>query len=412
MRYPVTNVPTGGSAPTSSTSEAGSPISSSASRNAVVRRSSSGSSWRPPGNEISPAWRRRSARRSVNTAVSGSPCSGTRTAASLVPGASIAAASSGVRRYCLTRLLSRRGARPPDHRLPERLHGRRRPGRPGRRRDRAPGGRTAELRRLRPRRRHARLAPLQPRLVQGAGRAMAATLRARHLRCRAARVAPEGRGRRGSERRLRAPSRGLLGVRGDEPRVGPARARDRRGDRGRPRHGLLREAHGGRCARPGLPRDDRPRRDPRHRRGAGGLRARAPGVAGRRRERDLIMWDRLLGGMRQWLRMVGRASPGSRVIERDGVTAAVVPVAAERAVVNSLMYDEAAGLAAAYDEVADAYEEIGAVWTVWAPSTDEGARAALHRAGHVLDAAPAVMAVDLKEIERPPAGALEDWTAD
>jgi ribosomal protein S18 acetylase RimI-like enzyme len=116
--------------------------------------------------------------------------------------------------------------------------------------------------------------------------------------------------------------------------------------------------------------------------------------------------------MRQWLRTVGRASPGARVIERDGVTAAVVPAAAERAVLNSLMYDEAAGLAAAYDEVADAYEEIGAVWTVWVPSTDEGARAALHRAGHVLDAAPAVMAADLRNVERPPADALEDWTAD
>ena len=124
------------------------------------------------------------------------------------------------------------------------------------------------------------------------------------------------------------------------------------------------------------------------------------------------MWDRMLGGLRQWLRMVGRASPGARMIERNGVTATVVPAAPERAVVNSVLYDDAAGLAAAYDEVEAAYDEIGAVWTVWVPSTDEGARAALHRVGHVLDAAPAVMAVDLREIERPPAGALEDWTAD
>jgi ribosomal protein S18 acetylase RimI-like enzyme len=115
--------------------------------------------------------------------------------------------------------------------------------------------------------------------------------------------------------------------------------------------------------------------------------------------------------MRQWLRMVGRASPGARVVERDGVTAAVVPAAPERAVVNSVVYDDSVGLAAAYDEVAAAYAEIGAVWTVWVPSTDEGARAALHRVGHALDAAPAVMAVDLRNIERPPPGALEDWTA-
>jgi GNAT superfamily N-acetyltransferase len=123
------------------------------------------------------------------------------------------------------------------------------------------------------------------------------------------------------------------------------------------------------------------------------------------------MLDRLLGGMRQWLRLVGRASPGARVVERDGVTAAVVPAAPERAVVNSVVYDDAAGLAAAYDEVTAAYAEIGATWTVWVPSTDEGARAALNRVGHVLDAAPAAMAVDLRDIERPPPSALEDWSA-
>jgi GNAT superfamily N-acetyltransferase len=126
----------------------------------------------------------------------------------------------------------------------------------------------------------------------------------------------------------------------------------------------------------------------------------------------LTVFDRLFGGMRQWIRMVGSASPGARVLERDGVTATVVPGAPERAVVNSVLYDEAAGLARAYDEVAEAYAEIGAVWTVWVPSTDEGARAGLHRSGHVLDAAPAAMAIDLRDVERPPPGALQDWTAE
>jgi GNAT superfamily N-acetyltransferase len=124
------------------------------------------------------------------------------------------------------------------------------------------------------------------------------------------------------------------------------------------------------------------------------------------------MWDRLLGGLRTWLRRVGTASSGAKVIERDGVTAAVVPVAPERAVLNSVLAEDAAGLAAAYDEVAAAYAEIAAAWTVWVPSGDEGARVALERAGHVLDAAPATLAVKLDGIERPPAGALEDWTAE
>src|ERR671929_1241459 len=87
-------------APTSSTSSGARPISSSASRSAVVRRSGSSSSWRPPGNEISPAWRRRSSRRRVKTAWS-SPSlrySGQSTAELIRPWTSRAAAASGSRR--------------------------------------------------------------------------------------------------------------------------------------------------------------------------------------------------------------------------------------------------------------------------------------------------------------------------
>src|SRR4051812_33695119 len=83
-----------------STSSRGSPISSSASRNAVVRRSSASKSGRPPGNEISPACLLRSSRRFVKTAWRSPPCtySGTSTAASFCPPEdSISAASSGVR---------------------------------------------------------------------------------------------------------------------------------------------------------------------------------------------------------------------------------------------------------------------------------------------------------------------------
>src|SRR3954452_16952675 len=95
----------GCSAPRISTASAGRPISSSASRSAVRTRSSSGSSWRPPGNEISPAWRRRSSRRRVKTACR-SPSlrySGTSTAASMRPCTSSAAAASGSRRTARSR---------------------------------------------------------------------------------------------------------------------------------------------------------------------------------------------------------------------------------------------------------------------------------------------------------------------
>jgi GNAT superfamily N-acetyltransferase len=117
--------------------------------------------------------------------------------------------------------------------------------------------------------------------------------------------------------------------------------------------------------------------------------------------------------MGEWHRLVGRASPGARTVERDGVLATVVPAAPERSVFNSVMYDSAARLAAAYDEIAAAYADVGAAWTVWVPSGDEEARTLLAGAGHKLDGEPQAMAIDLtRGVERPPAGALEDWTAE
>ena len=63
----MANVEVAGSSPITLASSRGRPISSSASRRAVTWRLASSSSRRPPGNEISPAWRRRSARRRVST---------------------------------------------------------------------------------------------------------------------------------------------------------------------------------------------------------------------------------------------------------------------------------------------------------------------------------------------------------
>jgi GNAT superfamily N-acetyltransferase len=124
------------------------------------------------------------------------------------------------------------------------------------------------------------------------------------------------------------------------------------------------------------------------------------------------MWDRLHSSMRHWYRLVGNGSGGARTIERDGVVAALVPAAPERSVVNAVVYERPEALAAAYDEVAAAYEEVGAKWTVWVHNGDRETARLLEGAGHVLDAAPEAMALDLSEsrAERPPEDALSEWT--
>ena len=123
------------------------------------------------------------------------------------------------------------------------------------------------------------------------------------------------------------------------------------------------------------------------------------------------MIDRVLESMFHWYRLVGSSSEGARVFERDGVVAALVPAARERSVVNAALYRDADGLAAAYDDLAAAYDEIGAKWTVWVPPGDEEAAGLLEERGHVLDAEPMAMGLDLDGVERPDEGALDDWTA-
>jgi ribosomal protein S18 acetylase RimI-like enzyme len=126
------------------------------------------------------------------------------------------------------------------------------------------------------------------------------------------------------------------------------------------------------------------------------------------------MIERVHNAMFHWYRRVGRASPGARALEPPGVVAAVVPAAPERAVANAVLFRTPAELEVAYDEVAAAYADIGANWTVWVqPEGREAATALLSDRGHVFDADPAAMARTLaKPPPRPPADALEDWTAD
>jgi GNAT superfamily N-acetyltransferase len=101
----------------------------------------------------------------------------------------------------------------------------------------------------------------------------------------------------------------------------------------------------------------------------------------------------------------GLARHGSdgRVIERDGVMAAIVPSCPTRSVVNCVVYSDAAALGDGLDEVAAEYEGAGVhAWTVWVPEHDREAAELLERAGHVLDARPAAMVRELGDLELPP----------
>jgi predicted N-acetyltransferase YhbS len=122
--------------------------------------------------------------------------------------------------------------------------------------------------------------------------------------------------------------------------------------------------------------------------------------------------ERVVDGLFAFYRFCGAASDGAHTIESDGLLAAVVPAAPERAVANGVAYRSPDALEAAYDELADAYSEVGAKWTVWVWPDDDAAARFLEGRGHVLDAQPVAMLHELDGVERPLAGALGDWTAD
>jgi GNAT superfamily N-acetyltransferase len=104
----------------------------------------------------------------------------------------------------------------------------------------------------------------------------------------------------------------------------------------------------------------------------------------------------MLDTMAAFFRAMGRASPGARAVEHEGVLATLVPAAPERALFNSVVYRDAPALITALPDLAAAYADAGVhAWTVWVPEYDEEARAALAAAGHTLDAEPAAMALDI-----------------
>ena len=107
--------------------------------------------------------------------------------------------------------------------------------------------------------------------------------------------------------------------------------------------------------------------------------------------------------------LMAESTEGGRVVRRDGLVAAVVPLTPERSVSNSVVYSDRDVLLASIEELARVYADAGVrAWTVWVPEHDEEAGPALEAAGHLLDASPRAMGMDLSRVERPDLVGI-DW---
>ena len=87
------------------------------------------------------------------------------------------------------------------------------------------------------------------------------------------------------------------------------------------------------------------------------------------------------------------------LIRRPGLLAAIVPSSPQRSFFNSVFYSDPLTLSAEIEALAEAYASSGVgAWTVWVPDEDRDSARMLAARGHVLDASPRAMAMELSDL--------------
>jgi GNAT superfamily N-acetyltransferase len=100
--------------------------------------------------------------------------------------------------------------------------------------------------------------------------------------------------------------------------------------------------------------------------------------------------------MRAFYGLLGRRAPGARVVERHGLTAAIVPSCPDQSVVNGVVYDDPEALMHVREELEATYRGAGVrAWRVWVPERDREVRDWLSERGHELGPAPRAMSLEL-----------------
>jgi GNAT superfamily N-acetyltransferase len=117
---------------------------------------------------------------------------------------------------------------------------------------------------------------------------------------------------------------------------------------------------------------------------------------------DDVAWLRLVrSGQRPTWKLLAEGSGGD-VLESNGFLASIVPRTPDRSVFNSVFYEDGERLLASLDELSAAYDEAGVrAWTVWVPEEDRETAAALAEAGHLDDAQPRDMGMELSALREP-----------
>jgi GNAT superfamily N-acetyltransferase len=122
--------------------------------------------------------------------------------------------------------------------------------------------------------------------------------------------------------------------------------------------------------------------------------------------------DRIRESMVLTWALTAESTPGGGSFRREGVFASITPSTPGRSVMNSVIYSDREAMLASLEELAQTYEDAGvAAWTVWVPDGDVEAERALEDAGHVFDAEPRAMGMELSAVSEPELEGV-DWERD
>lgn len=130
---------------------------------------------------------------------------------------------------------------------------------------------------------------------------------------------------------------------------------------------------------------------------------------------DAELRRRAIGSVREQAEAFGSAAPGSLLIRREGLLAAIVPSSPQRSFFNSVCYSDPAALAEEIEGLAEAYDSHGVrAWTVWVPDDDRDTARMLASRGHELDASPRAMGMELADLapELPAPAGVEPGSID
>ena len=112
---------------------------------------------------------------------------------------------------------------------------------------------------------------------------------------------------------------------------------------------------------------------------------------------------RAVHGVAEEIAVFGAGAPDSRLIQRDGLVASVVPSTPQRSIFNSVFHTDPAALNTEVDDLATAYDDAGVcAWTVWVTDDDRPSAELLAERGHALDTSPRVMALELADLANEP----------